>query len=178
MQVYFPKIKSDTALVEKQTWDGLVTPYAFMTRLSLIGSTIFQSSRKNFQKWYSFVSRMGTNLTSLYSFLLTHSFPMHLFSIPWKHHKTVRCPVQGIEKGCIGNEWVNTSFQTSIIWDALIWCFILGMFWEYFHMLQKCICENSESLSAVNYICKKLQMKMFCRVLNTPLVVWCKSKQG
>ena len=30
---------------------------------------------------------------------LTHSFPMHPFSTPWFF--------QGLEKGCIGNKWVN-----------------------------------------------------------------------
>ena len=30
--------------------------------------------------------------------LITHSFPMHPFSIPWKHQKTLRC---------IGNKWVK-----------------------------------------------------------------------
>ena len=32
---------------------------------------------------------------------LTHLFPMHTFSIPWKHQKTLRW------KGCVGNKWVN-----------------------------------------------------------------------
>ena len=31
---------------------------------------------------------------------------MHPFPTPWKHQKTVRC-FQGVEKGCIGNEWVK-----------------------------------------------------------------------
>ena len=34
------------------------------------------------------------------SYKLTHSFPMHPFSTPWKHQK-------GVEKGYIGNEWVK-----------------------------------------------------------------------
>ena len=33
---------------------------------------------------------------------LTHWFPMHPFSTTWK------C-FQGVEKGCIGNEWVKQS---------------------------------------------------------------------
>ena len=32
---------------------------------------------------------------------LTHLFPMHTFSIPWKHQKALRW------KGCVGNKWVN-----------------------------------------------------------------------
>ena len=44
---------------------------------------------------------------------LTHSFPMCSFYTPWKH--------QGVEKECIGNEWVNirilsdTTLNTKII---------------------------------------------------------------
>ena len=30
---------------------------------------------------------------------------MYPFCIPWKHQKTLR--IQGVEKGCIGNEWVK-----------------------------------------------------------------------
>ena len=42
--------------------------------------------------------------------LLTHSFPVHFFSTPWKHQK-IWC-FQGVEKGCIENEWVkNVSFH-------------------------------------------------------------------
>ena len=36
---------------------------------------------------------------------LTHLFPMHPFSIPWKHQKTV--VFRGVEKGSIRNEWVE-----------------------------------------------------------------------
>ena len=45
---------------------------------------------------------------------LTHSFPMHPFSTPWKHQKTVKVfwPFQGTEKGCTGNEWVNSIIST------------------------------------------------------------------
>ena len=35
-----------------------------------------------------------------YHFYITHSFPMHPFSTPWKHQKTLRC---------IGNEWVKSA---------------------------------------------------------------------
>ena len=40
--------------------------------------------------------------------VLTHLFPKHPFPIPWKH-KTVRVfsYFQGVEKGWIGNKWVN-----------------------------------------------------------------------
>ena len=36
---------------------------------------------------------------------LSHLFPMHPFSAIWKRQKTL-C-FQGVEKGCIGNEWVK-----------------------------------------------------------------------
>ena len=42
---------------------------------------------------------------------LTHSFPMHLFSSPWKHWKTL--PFSGVAKGCIGNEWVKDMAKKS-----------------------------------------------------------------
>ena len=39
------------------------------------------------------------------AFLLTHSFPMHPFSTPL--NLTVFWCFQRVEKGCIGNDWVN-----------------------------------------------------------------------
>ena len=41
--------------------------------------------------------------------LLIYLFPMHPFSAPSKHQKTVFCCFQGVEKGCIGNKWVNVA---------------------------------------------------------------------
>ena len=40
---------------------------------------------------------------------LTHFFPMQSFFTPWKYQKNrkVFWCFQGVEKGCIGNEWVN-----------------------------------------------------------------------
>ena len=34
---------------------------------------------------------------------------MQPFSTPWKYQKTIRCSdvLRGVEKGCIGNEWVE-----------------------------------------------------------------------
>ena len=48
--------------------------------------------------------------------IITHSFPMHPFSTPWKHQKTLRfyC-FQGVEKGCIGNEWVKQATTNSFL---------------------------------------------------------------
>ena len=38
---------------------------------------------------------------------------MHPFSVPWKHQKTLRFSdvFREVEKGCIGNEWVNNCEQ-------------------------------------------------------------------
>ena len=38
---------------------------------------------------------------------LTHLFPVHPFSTPWKHKKTLRCSDGGGEKRCIENKWVK-----------------------------------------------------------------------
>ena len=62
-------------------------------------------------------------LTYRYLHLLTHSFPMHSFSTPWKHRKTARfCDVfRGVEEGCIGNKWVriksNSIFSVHNVYD-------------------------------------------------------------
>ena len=50
---------------------------------------------------------------------LTHFFPMHPFSTPWKHFWYF----QGVEKGCIGNKWVNcpnTSASISVKMDGSV----------------------------------------------------------
>ena len=45
--------------------------------------------------------------------LLTHLFPMHPFSSPWKHKITaVSWCLHGAKKGSIGNKWVN--FATTL----------------------------------------------------------------
>ena len=49
--------------------------------------------------YFLFLSALYSIRKRLSNTLLTHSFPMHPFSTSWKH--------QGVEKGCIGNEWVN-----------------------------------------------------------------------
>ena len=45
--------------------------------------------------------------------LLTHSFPMHRFMYPLKRSEnlTVFWGFQGIEKGCIGKEWVKSKVK-------------------------------------------------------------------
>ena len=50
------------------------------------------------------------NNSNFLKLVLTHLFPMHPFSTPWKHQKILgflMLSSQGIEKGCIWNEWVN-----------------------------------------------------------------------
>ena len=41
---------------------------------------------------------------------LTHLFPMHPFSTPWKHQTIVWFSdvFRGLRKGCIGTKWVNS----------------------------------------------------------------------
>ena len=53
---------------------------------------------------------------------LTHSFPMHFFSTPWKHQKTVRFSdiFKGVEKGRIGNKWVNSDTLTNFSYGILV----------------------------------------------------------
>ena len=49
-----------------------------------------------------------------HNFTWTYSFPMHPFSTPWKHQKTLPYLIlyfQREEKGCIGNEWVKKNFM-------------------------------------------------------------------
>ena len=66
-----------------------------------------------------FVPWCKTLLTSktVCHFLLTLMFPVHPFSTPWKHQKTVR--FQGVEKRCIGNERVNTSCRCHQLMNIL-----------------------------------------------------------
>ena len=66
---------------------------------------------------------------------LTHSFPMHPFFTPCKQ-KTVRFSdvFRGVEKGCIGNEWVKWVmpifwyFAVYLVW-LWIWC---CQMWKYY----------------------------------------------
>ena len=64
---------------------------------------VFFPPKDNLKKRLVFFScRLGSKRGEdcpLVAFNLTHSFPMHAFSTPWKH--------RGLEKGCIGNEWVD-----------------------------------------------------------------------
>ena len=57
----------------------------------------------------------------LFQPLSTHSFPMHPFSIPWKHQKTLRFSMfsDGRER-CIGNEWVEP--MSNLFMDFFLFC--------------------------------------------------------
>ena len=87
---------------------------------------------------------------------LTHSFPMHPFATPCKHQKTqpirfLRC-FQGVEKGCIGNEWVyKISFWSWVICFVLfvfvvvvvVVCFLKVKVWWFW------ACRNGESYKGI-----------------------------
>ena len=53
---------------------------------------------------------------------LTHLFPMHPFSTPWKHF-------QWVEKECIENKWVNNVLKTGVITN-LSYIYYDGVFCE------------------------------------------------
>ena len=53
---------------------------------------------------------------------LTHLFPMHPFSTPWKHF-------QWVEKECIENKWVNNVLKTGVITN-LSYIYYDGVFWK------------------------------------------------
>ena len=57
---------------------------------------------------------------------LTHSFPIHPFSTPWKHqNRKIFWSFQGVEKECTGNRWVKLlSAQNSLNSGAfsIIYC--------------------------------------------------------
>ena len=48
-----------------------------------------------------------------FSDILTHPFPMHPFSTPWKPYGFL--VFQGVEKRCIGNEWVKWGMDVALM---------------------------------------------------------------
>ena len=48
---------------------------------------------------------------------LTYSFLMHLSSTLWKHQKALKFSdaFRGVEKGCIGNRWVNAPIKRNAV---------------------------------------------------------------
>ena len=63
--------------------------------------------QRNFPKFIKKKTCNGVFCVNL--LVLTHTFPMHPFSIPWN----IRC-FQWVEKGCIGKEWVKQSSDSMI----------------------------------------------------------------
>ena len=80
--------------------------------------------------------------------VLTHSLPMHPFSTPWKHQKTLWFSDVfflwgvGVEKGCIGNEWVNSKI-VKLFHSILLSLMGRNTFWKSLDLLYpvEC-CEN------------------------------------
>ena len=52
---------------------------------------------------------MQANLSKICSQFVTHSFPIHPFSTPWKHQFKVFWCFQGVEKGCFGTNGLKSS---------------------------------------------------------------------
>ena len=82
------------------------------------GSKLYLCIRTNWNHYQSlFYSKITKDS-------LTHSFPMHPFPTAWKHLKTsenrkVFWCFQGVEKGCIGNEWVKTKTSMHLVWCSM-----------------------------------------------------------
>ena len=55
--------------------------------------------RRCIKNYLSKIIKYGIVTSEFFGKLLTHSFPVHPFSTPWKHQKTL---------WCIGNEWVKS----------------------------------------------------------------------
>ena len=65
---------------------------------------------------------------------LTHFFPIHPFSTSWKQNTEVFWCFHGVEKGCIGNKWVNE--ENNILYhllklpNASRWIDMLSLNWK------------------------------------------------
>ena len=81
----------------------------------LIGNKIIHSSKGIFKMTIENSQAIAWNLLRLLMLawwwfshvVFAHSFLMHPFSIPWKYQ---------VEKGCIGNKWVNVLLT--------VWCLV------------------------------------------------------
>ena len=62
------------------------------------------SNMGSHNKWF-----LSYSSTCILSFFLTHFFPMHLFSTPWKHQKTLRFSdfFRGWRKGALGTNGLS-----------------------------------------------------------------------
>ena len=93
-------------------WVYLETTFLLLIKFLVIVSVIFLSlcTILPFSMKVIFIDVLPSSLT--------HSFPVHPFSTPLKHQKTLRFSgiFRGVEKGFIGNEWVNIwlSFRSTM----------------------------------------------------------------
>ena len=63
--------------------------------------------RKRLEFLFIFWSGFTSFIILLLLTILTHLFPKNPFSTPWKQNCRVFWCFHGVEKGCIGNKWVN-----------------------------------------------------------------------
>ena len=88
-------------------------------RFTLISFNIVFSSTTQIDLWI-YQSFFTSFEDYIFFQLLTHLFPMHSFSTPWKHQKTFRFSdvFKGVEKRCTGSKCVKhtqeLAFQTCI----------------------------------------------------------------
>ena len=90
-----------------------------------------------FRTLYSFQRLQELWMTCLFCLcnilsFLTHSFPVHPFFTPWKH----QVMLSGIEKGCIGNEWVKSQQLLKkmieiVLYTMLGWSRCCQMLWKF-----------------------------------------------
>ena len=117
--------------------------------------------------------------TSLKSFsyslkkFLIHLFPMHHFYTPWKTSEkrlTVLWCFQGVEKGCIGDEWVNGKF---IFYTVAHWkherksCAVLRT--DLIVLLKCCFCRRTGNNQWIGLLILCFNAsKSFCDDTNEP----------
>ena len=98
------------------------------TYVNFLYSSGIRTGRVNIVDWFKNARNFWVFFqdTCIIRYTLTHLFPMHPFSKPWKHQKTLRFSdvFRGAEKGCIGKKWVKTTCERPIAspdnpWDNL-----------------------------------------------------------
>ena len=103
--------------------------------------------------WYLIISEgieetsgMTWVMDNIFRPRLTHLFPMHPFSTPSKHQKTLwffLCfdVFRVLEKGCIGNEWVNETVSPR-----------LKVFPAQFNLESECVCVCHVTMHWLNFL--------------------------
>ena len=84
------------------------------TRLWRVLWWLYGLTKDKYVKLFKANNRNTRKICEIYS-NLTHSFPVHPLSTPWKYQKVFWC-FQGIDKMCIGNEWVNNKLPKLRYW--------------------------------------------------------------